>query len=44
MTNAELIKSMTIEELTGFLFNVEFIRTLAYPEGKTYGSYPILKN
>lgn len=44
ITNAELIKSMTSEELAGFLFNVEFIRALAYPEGKTYGSYPTLKN
>ena len=43
MKNAELIKSMTSEELAGFLFNVEFIRILAYPKGKTYGSYPTLK-
>jgi hypothetical protein len=43
MTNAELIKSMTSDELAGFLFNVEFIRTLAYPKGKTYGSYPTLQ-
>lgn len=43
MTNAEIIKSMTVEELTGFLFNVEHIRKLAYPEGKNHGSYPTLK-
>lgn len=44
MTNAEGIKSMTNEELARFLFNVEFIRTLAYPEGKTYGSFSTLRN
>jgi hypothetical protein len=43
MTNAEMIKSMTPEELAGFLFNVEFIRKLAYPKGKTFGSFSVLK-
>ena len=44
MINADVIKSMTTEELAGFLFNVEHIRKLAYPEGKNHGSYPTLKS